>query len=47
MKPDFVVQRKENLQMAVPDTIPERTDFSILCRFYAKGIKKFSQFKHL
>ena len=47
MKPDFVVQRKENQQMAVPDTIPERTDFSILWRFYAKGIKKFSQFKHL
>ena len=47
MKPDFVVQRKENLQMAVPNTIPERTDFSILWRFYAKGIKKFSQFKHL
>jgi hypothetical protein len=42
MCPDFLEQRKENLQktIAVPK---ERTQFSLLWKFYAQGKKRFSQ----
>ena len=47
MQPDFVAQRKENLEKRTLEVIPERVNFSILWHFYAKGIKKFSSLKNL
>ena len=43
MRPDFTPQRTENLQKTVNASLPERTDFSILWQFYAKGKKLFSE----
>ena len=43
MQPDFVAQRTENLNKTSISDIPERTKFSILWQFYAKGKKTFNR----
>ena len=43
MQPDFIAQRTENLNKASISDIPERTKFSILWQFYAKGKKTFNR----
>ena len=45
VKSGYNTNRKENLQATVAEEIPERSCFSILWRYYARGCKRFSQIK--
>lgn len=43
MRPDFYADRERNLKSALSLQLKERTDFSILWSYYAKGKRFFSQ----
>ena len=45
VKSGYNTNRKENLQATVAEEIPERSCFSILWRYYARGCKRFSKIK--
>ena len=42
LKPEFADSRRENLEEASTDTIPERVNFSLLWRYYIKRQKTYS-----
>ena len=42
LKPQFADSRRENLEEASTDTIPERVNFSLLWRYYIKRQKTYS-----
>lgn len=44
MKRMFKAQRRENIAGMLVKRIPERAGYSILWRYYVKGIRKFEQF---
>lgn len=41
--PDFKATRQENLQQTILTDIPERSNFSILAKFYLKGKRTFTE----
>lgn len=43
LKPDFRADRSQNLRETVLPLIPERTDYSILAKYYLRGVRRFSQ----
>lgn len=43
MRPDYYAARSGNMALAVQPTQPERYSWSLLWRYYVKGIRRFSQ----
>lgn len=42
LRPSFRPSREENMEKACTPTIPERTGYSLLLRYYLKGKKRFA-----